>query len=298
MSLSRRDVLRRTGTVMGALAAAGCATISTPPVRRPLGLAPITVRKQLEADYAGTLRQVAAMGYTHFGFPLAQMSAQMPAGPDPRDIATMVRDAGMEVGVVRYGFARPAVEQMELASRIGASIVAYSAAPVFFRGGKLGSTTRDAFDAWLPELGELAALARAAGLTLAYHNHWWDHLPLGGEAPLDIIARSYAPSEVAFEIDLAWAHLGGLMPLELIERLGPRVVSMHFKDVDPSRGDSMFDQLVAPGDGVLAYPDIVPQLDRLTNAVGYVEVDNPANELDAARRGARAIQQARALPDG
>jgi len=288
--LTRRDALGG----LGAAALAGCTTMSSSGgVSRPLGLANITVHKELAQDYGGTLSKIAAMGYTHFGFPLARMSPQMPDGPHPREIARMVRDVGMEVGVVRYGFAAPAEEQMAWASEIGASIVAYTAAPVFFRGKNLGRTTRSEFDAWLPELGKLGEIVQAAGLRLAYHNHWWDHVPLDGETPLDIIARTYSPDLVAFEIDLAWAWLGGKAPLDLIKSLGPRVASMHFKDVDPARGGSMFDQLIEPGQGKLDYAALVPRLDTITKAIGYVEVDNPADGLAAAESGAQLIRDVR-----
>jgi len=279
---------------MSAAVVAGCTSLSGgAPANRPLGLANITVRKALSEDYAGTLRKVAAMGYTHFGFPLSEMSPQMKPGPHPRDIARMVRDAGMEVGVVRYGMAAPDDQQMEWAREIGASIVAYTAAPVFFRGKELGKTTRAEFDAWLPQLGTLAEIAQKAGLRLAYHNHWWDHVPLDGESPLDIIARTYAPELVAFEIDLAWASLGGETPLDLVQRHAHRVAAMHFKDVDPARGPSMFDQLVEPGKGRLDYAALVPLLDKLTPAIGYVEVDDPADGLAAAENGARFIFETR-----
>lgn len=293
--LDRRGAM----TVVGGAMVAACAgpRIATPQ-QRPLGLANITVRRELNEDYAGTLRKIAAMGYTHFGFPIAQMSPQMPIGPSPQNIAAMVRDAGLEVGVVRYGLASPAGEQMAAAAEIGASIIAYTAAPVFFEGKELGTTTRNAFDAWLPDLRVLSDEARAAGLKLAYHNHFWDHRPLGGETPLDIIARTYSPAEVAFEIDLAWALLGGENPVDLVRRLGPRVVSTHLKDVDRARGQTMFDQLVAPGEGELEYANLIQELDRLTNAIGYVEVDNPADGLQAALTGARAVQAARAAKHG
>ena len=297
MNLTRRDVLRASAAST-ALAVTACATPAPAALRRPLGLAPITVSRELAQDYAGTLRTVAAMGYTHFGIALAQMDPRMPAGPPVRDIAAMVRDAGMEVGVVRYGFARPAEAQFADAAAIGARIAAISAAPVFFRGAKLGTATRAAFDAWLPELGKLTEAARAQGLRLAYHNHWWDHVPLDGETPLEIIARSFSPADVAFEIDLAWAKLGGRDPLALIERHGDRVVSLHFKDVAMTRGPDMFSQLVPPGEGDLDYPRLVAKLDALTQAIGYVEVDNPPDGLAAAAQSADTILKARSGAHG
>jgi Sugar phosphate isomerases/epimerases len=289
--------LSRRAFVAGAasLGVAGCMRPrgQATPDQKPLGLANITVAAALRHDYAGTLRQAKAMGYTHFGFPLAAASPRSPPVPDPVEAAAMVRDAGLSVGVVRLGYGSAIAEQMAMARKIGASIVAQSAAPVFFEGPVQGQTTRAAFEAWLPRLGDLSAAARAEGLRLVFHNHGWDHVPLEGKTPLALIVERFAPGEVDFEIDLAWAALGGADPLSLIKALGPRVLAMHFKDVDPSRGPAEHDQLVAPGDGTLGYDRLIPHLDRMTNAIGYVEVDKPDDELVAAQRGAAFVQETR-----
>ena len=288
--MSVRWTRRGAITTLGALGVGACATaMPSAGYRRPLGLADLTVMKHLKQGYGATLRQVAAMGYTHFGFRLAGYSPADTSELPPQEKARLVREAGLEIGVVRYGYGRGFREQAEQAAGIGASIIAYSAAPVFFRSGKLGETTRTAFDAWLPELGSMADTARELGLTLVYHNHWWDHVSLGGETPLAIIARTYSPREVSFEIDLAWAWLGGVDPLTLVSSLGARVKSMHFKDVDPARGDDRKKQLVEPGAGRLNYVALLPKLDAATDAIGYVEVDEPVDGMAAAGAAARLL---------
>lgn len=275
------------------LAASSYLPVAAAPTRRPLGLADITVRRELAADYAGTLQQIAAMGYTHFGFRLARMSPREPEEPTASEKAAMVRDAGLAIHTVRLGLAEPAEPQMEIAAAMGAQVMAYTAAPVFFRGARMGETTRAAFDAWLPELGALARLARGHGLRLAYHNHHWDHVPLGDATPLQIIARTHSPEDVAFEIDLAWAYLGGMDPLTLVRELGPRIVALHLKDVDPARGKETSRQLVAPGEGVLDYERLLPHLDAASDALGYVEVDDPIDGLGAAQTGLGTVLRAR-----
>lgn len=291
MNLARRQAMAAMGSLgLGACATPGAVSGS----KRPLGLADLTVMQALKRDYGSTLRAVAAMGYTHFGFRLAGYSAADKSELAPEEKARLVRDAGLQVGVVRYGYGAAFAEQAQQAAAIGASIIAYSAAPVFFRSGKLGYTTRAAFEAWLPELGEMATVANKLGLTLVYHNHWWDHVPLDGETPLDLIARTYSPREVSFEIDLAWAWIGGVDPLGLVRSLGSRVRSMHFKDVDPTRGEDKMKQLVEPGAGRLDYAALLPRLDRITDAIGYVEVDSPSDGLAAAAAGARFLLAARA----
>lgn len=289
MRITRRSLV----IASSALAAGACVPLDKVPFKRPLGLADITVRRELAADYAGTLRRIAAIGYSHFGFRLARMSPREPVEPPAGDKAAMVRDAGLAIYTVRLGLSEPPEKQMELAAKMGATVIAYTAAPVFFRGPRTGETTRSAFDAWLPELGRLAELAQTNGLRLAYHNHRWDHMPLGDATPLQIIARTYSPHEVAFEIDLAWAYLGGMDPLSLVRELGARAVSLHLKDVDPALASQGNRQLVAPGDGVLDYDALMPRLDASSRALGYVEVDEPADGLAVAQTGFLTISRAR-----
>lgn len=287
MILARRDLLRGGA----ALALLGSAPVALARAKAPLGLADITVMKELSRGYAYTLKQVAAMGYTHFGFRLAAYGPSK-TEPTPQDKAQMVRDAGLELGVVRLSPKGADPErQIAQAAEIGAKVIAMSAAPPFL-AGRLGVTTRAAFDAWLPELAALGARCRAAGLTFAYHNHWWDLMPLeGGESPLDTIVRAIPPGDVAIELDLAWCWYGGVAPLDMLARLGPRVSSMHFKDIDRSRGKTTTDHAVVIGAGEMGYGALLPRIRRLTSAVGYVEVDSPPDGLAAAAAGARVFRE-------
>lgn len=287
VTLNRRHVLRGAA----ALAVPALAPAALARGKRRLGLADITVLKELTRDYAGTLTAISAMGYTHFGFRLAAY------GPDrrelsPREKATMARDAGLDVGVVRFSPKGADYDrQIAQAAEIGAKVVAMSAAPPFI-SSRLGVATRTGFEAWLPQLAALGERCRAAGLRFAYHTHWWDVMPIeGGETPLDAILRTTSPADVAIELDLAWSWYGGVAPLDLLARLGPRVASMHFKDIDRSRGETITDHAVVIGGGEMGYASLLPRIRRLTSAIGYVEVDSPADGLAAAAAGARFFHE-------
>lgn len=279
------------------LGAGGAALLagSLPAVARKaaprFGLADITITKELLRDYAGTLRQVAAMGYRVMGFRLAGYGGREPGEPTPADKARMVRDAGLEVGVVRLSVRNADYDrELDEAAATGTRVVALSTGTPFIAGPRMFETTRTAFDAWLPQLAALGEKARARGMRLAYHNHEYDLRPLGGEVPLDVMARQISPDLLAFEVDLAWTWYAGVAPLDLLGRLGPRVVSMHWKDIDRSRGTARGAIAVAPGLGEMDYPALLPHVVRATRATGYVEVDAPADGLAAARQGAALIR--------
>lgn len=287
--IGRRAVLA--GGAASALA--GCTTVSGGNTAPRFGLADITVMKELLRDYAGTLRQIAALGYSVMGFRLAGYAGPAPGEPPPAEKARLVREAGLQIGVVRLGVRNVDYDRdLDLAAATGAKIAAITTAPPFIAGPTMFSTTRDKFDAWLPQLAAIGEKAKARGLTLAYHNHWYDLLPLGGERPLDIMARQIPPELLSFEVDLAWTWYAGVAPLDLLRRLGPRVVSMHWKDIDRSRGKGTTEHAVAPGLGEMNYPALLPSVARATRAVGYVEVDSPNDGLAAARQGADVIRKA------
>jgi sugar phosphate isomerase/epimerase len=81
-------------------------------------------------------------------------------------------------------------------------------------------------------LNSAAALAAEHGLTVGYHNHWWElESQLGGRSALEVFADHLDP-EVVLEVDTYWAAAGGADAPELLRRLGPRVRALHIKDGD------------------------------------------------------------------
>lgn len=292
---SRREALQFAGLIA---ALAPIPAVAAKP-RRELGIVEITLKRELATDYSGTLRRLRRLGYTHFSFAMSPGTGREPAS---RDKAAMVRDAGLEVGMARLGnFSSTHERDIEDAAAIGAKSIVMSASPVFTTGSTLGVANRTEFDRWVPQFASLASRCREARLTLCYHNHWWDLQPFpDGETPLDILIRAFRPRELAFEIDLGWCWYAGVSPLDLIGRLGPRVVAMHLKDIDrslaapiapgASRAEQSFftgSQTVVIGQGEVGYAALLPKLRRLTSALGYIEVDRPADGLAAADAGAK-----------
>ncbi|HSM54102.1 MAG TPA: sugar phosphate isomerase/epimerase, partial [Erythrobacter sp.] len=293
-------VAKRRKVIIGiaGLPAAGCSKslLHSPRPRKPLGLAHLTVARELALDYAGTLRRAEAFGYTHFGFPLGAQSPRHDPPRDPVEVASLCREAGLAIGTLRLAHSSDYQHQMQLARNLGASIVAQSAADVFFTGTIPGRTTRAAFEDWMLRLEKMARAAQTEGVRLVYHNHDWDHVPLEGKTPLELIAENFSTGEVDFEIDIGWAAVAGVDPVALLEELGPRVLSLHLKDVDRGCADSYCRRFGAPGEGDLCYHDLMPRIGQLSDAIGYVEVDDPVNGARAAARAALTFRRSFAAP--
>jgi sugar phosphate isomerase/epimerase len=70
------------------------------------------------------------------------------------------------------------------------------------------------------------------GIQLCYHPH--DHefkLSHNGVRAMDVLLDHTDPSCVFFEMDVAWAAIGGQDPIELLRRTKGRVPAIHVKDV-------------------------------------------------------------------
>lgn len=209
----------------------------TPPIAVQL----YSVREQLAHDFDGVVRKIAAMGYD--GVETAGF-----AGTTPAAAARLFLDLGLTV----------CSAHLPLPTR-------QNEAEVFDTLAQLGC--RRAVCAWMPadrfgtvadirkvcdEINAGAQLAAAHGVTLYYHNHWWELHPVEGKPALWHMIDALDPA-VQLEIDTYWVRTGGVDPAELLAQLGPRASLLHIKDGPCTEKDPM----VAVGDGSMDWPPIL-----------------------------------------
>ena len=79
-------------------------------------------------------------------------------------------------------------------------------------------------------LNGAAKLAAGYGVTVGYHNHWWELAStIDGRSAFEVFAGLLDP-ELVLEVDTYWATAGGADAPELLRRLGNRVRAIHVKD--------------------------------------------------------------------
>ena len=156
-----------------------------------------TVREALASDLPGTLRRVADLGYRNvelFGF-VALADQYRELLPSVGLVAPSAHAGllGQDVAVI-----------FEAAKKIGVTSVID---PSIDR--ELWTTNEDIAKA-AAGLNEIAKIGADYGLTIGYHNHWWEtENRIDGTPALEVFA-DHLDAGVFLEVDTYWAEVGGV----------------------------------------------------------------------------------------
>lgn len=209
----------------------------------PIAVQLYSLREELAKDFAGTIRKVADMGYA--GVETAGFN-----GSTLEDAAKLFAELGLKVssahGPLPLGDDQNKV--LDTMAALGAKYVVLPYLPAE------DFTTSDRIKANCERINEADAIARANGLTLLYHNHWWEfRQQVDGKPAFETMLAHLAPS-VGFEIDTYWTQTGGTEVVPLLNKLGTSAPLLHIKDGSTDENKSM----VAVGDGVMDWASIIP----------------------------------------
>ncbi len=223
-----------------------------------------SVRDHAAADYEGTIRAIAAMGFgcvEPAGYP----------GSSPEEAARLFRELGLKAptahGALPIGDKKNAV--IEEAQLLGHEAIFTGSPPAF----KVNFASADAIKATAELYCEAAENAAAHGLKIGYHNHDWDLLEVDGRRGYRCFLEN-TPETVLWEADVFWVARAGLDPVAFLKEIGPRGVALHFKD-GVIRADDTFTG-VETKDGAIRTSDSSPFLPAGTGQVDLVAAGEAA----------------------
>jgi sugar phosphate isomerase/epimerase len=187
-----------------------------------IGVQLYTVRRELEADFEGTLAKVAALGYREVEF--AGYYKHTPA-----QVKAILARHGLSApsahfqSVVSGGGVREAIEA---AAVIGHKYLVYAWLPPEER------KSLDDYKRLVERLNRAGEECRRAGLQFGYHNHDFEFAPVEGRIPYDLILEGTDAQLVKMELDLYWITKGGQSPLAYFRKHPGRFPLVHVKDMD------------------------------------------------------------------
>jgi sugar phosphate isomerase/epimerase len=241
-----------------------------------IGLQLYTVRDAAAADFPGTLRRAAELGFE--GVELHDLHGHAPdqvrALLDAHGLGVCGRHVGLEAA--EDGLAGLAAELAVLGT--DRLVVAWIEPP---------RTPAEA-DAAVARLLRAAERADAAGLRLGFHNHDAEVAPQAdGRSVLDLLLA--ADAGPFLELDLGWAWYAGADPIALLEGAGGRAPLVHVKDMRRDGGPVH----VPLGRGDVDYAGLAQTAERA--AVEWLIVEQDESDGDAFQAVAESIAQLRSL---
>lgn len=236
-----------------------------------IGLQLYSVRDALAENYDGTLEAVAAAGYRTVE--LAGM-----VGASPAETARRLSALGLHAPAAHIGLPLSS-ETLDLAATFGCRyLVCPWLPPETFR-------TRSDIARNCDLLNEGARAARAHGLELLYHNHWWEYRDRVDGQPVYRLMASHLEPEVGYEVDLYWAKTGGADPRLVLAELGERVKVIHIKDGPLDEDKAM----TGVGEGDFGWDGLIGELRTSALTHGFVEMDRVAETDNAVAAAARSM---------
>jgi len=224
-----------------------------------------SVRDALEQDAQAAIDRVASIGYTQVEASYRTLSANPRLGP-------AIRDAGLT------------------SPTMTGTLVRAERAPVFETAKELGAhavidtlvreehwTAEADIARTADELSAAASEAAAYGLTVGYHNHWWElSHSFNGRTGLEVLVDALDPA-VVLEVDAYWVAVGGQDVVPFVAKLSDRIRFLHVKDGPVNKENK---QQQPAGQGSLPIWDIVAALPDLK--IGVVEFDDYAGDMFGA----------------
>ena len=214
----------------------------------PLGLQLYSVRELLPTDYPGTLKQVAALGYTEVE---AAGFYKHPADEVKADLQA----AGLRCVSGHYPSSELHARLDEILAFhkvIGAEYIICSS-PGHKDAAATGALTMDDWRWNAEDFNQFGKKVKAAGLRFGYHNHVAEFEKLEGVVPYDELLRLTDPALVTMELDCGWVMVGGGDPVAYLKKYATRISMLHVKDFKPKEAGQEHAKAAELGTGTIDY---------------------------------------------
>lgn len=270
-----------------------------------------SVPKLLDADFAGTIKMLAQIGFKQvemYGpYTFSTQAAQdrwakvTPSlgfkgsgffGHTATEVKTILSDNGMtapslhtDLDTLKNGMGKLA----EAAHTLNSTYVVLPAIPEEVR------KTLDDYKKIAGDFNHIGENAKKEGIRFAYHNHGYGLSPMEGQIPLQVILKGTDKGLVFFEMDLYWTTAGGANPVTLFKENPGRYRMVHIKDMmkkvhfSGDGGDSkqwieLFPYMTSAGSGVLDLKTILSTGKKYGLEYFIVEQDMVANPEVALKK--------------
>jgi sugar phosphate isomerase/epimerase len=214
--ITRRNLLKTLG---GVTALATCPKVWSAgrlAWEKPIGLELYTVRDAFAKDPAGTLKQIASLGYRE---------VELIAGARPGVLNPCLRAAGL-TAVGGYYDPPASIDDWKKTVDLGGEYGLHYLV--------VGDNPRLDLDAWKRRadlFNQCGTLSLSAGIQFCYHAHYNEFARVDNTCAYDIMLARCDPKLVKMEMDIFWVTYAGVDPLHYFHLHPGRFPLLHIKDL-------------------------------------------------------------------
>ncbi len=244
-----------------------------------VGVQLYTVRDLMKQDFDGTLAKVAKIGYKEVEFAgyFGRTGQQVRAACDTNGLDPV--STHVQYDELDDKFA----SVIETSKTIGLKYIVCPWIPEELR------KSPDIWKQAAEKFNRCGEATKNAGMQFAYHNHWFEFLPVDGKLPYDELLKMCDAKTVKMEMDLCWITAAGSDPLKYFNAYPGRFPLVHVKDLKTmphitaggaqNYGDTV--DLTEVGSGLIDWKKIFAQSDKAGIKHYIVEHDHPKQPFDS-----------------
>lgn len=246
-----------------------------------IGVQLYTVRDLMKDDFEGTIAKVAQIGYKEVEFAGY-------FGRTGQQVRAVLEKNGLTAPATHVQYDElddkfPSV--IETSKTIGLKYIVCPWIPEELR------KSPDIWKKAAEKFNHCGEESKKAGMQFAYHNHWFEFLPVNGKLPYDELLKDCDANLVKMEMDLCWITAAGADPLKYFNMYPGRFPLVHVKDLkkipkvtaggSQNFGDTV--DLTSVGSGIIDWKRIFAQSDKAGIKHYFVEHDKPENSLESIK---------------
>lgn len=214
------------GATAGFSATAFAATAPTQP---QLSVQLWSVKDALSADFKGTLKRLADMGFQ--GVEFAGIFG--PYENDPKGLKKYLKSLGLKASGAHVPFEKLSAENF---AKTVAFYKALDCHYLIIPMDKRAQTPEGAAQV-AADLTAVEAKLAPLGMHTGYHNHKVEMLDQEGTTSWDVLGKG-TPKSVVLQQDVGWTEVAGKDPVEIIKHYPGRTITTHYKAAAPEPGNS------------------------------------------------------------
>jgi sugar phosphate isomerase/epimerase len=219
--MRRREFIKTTALGTLAISTQVPESLFASPYGKPIGLQLYTLRDQLEKDVAGTIQQLAKIGYE-------DVEIYSLYGKSPAEFTKILHDNGITASSGHYMLKDVKGnwdQKVEDAKQLGLK---------YMVNAILQPEERKSFDDYkqlIDVFNKAGETTQKAGIQFCYHNHDFEFKKYGQTTAYDYLLKNLDPKLVKFEMDCFWVTHAGADPVAYFKKYPGHFPLLHIKDM-------------------------------------------------------------------